>query len=364
MATYLATHYSLAKNRISIIPNFVDTQRFSRARKPISKPLRRAVLFGQNGFSPDEQTSLEHACHAHGISLDKIGGAYGNPNPNPELDLPDYDIAFAIGRCAIEAMASGCATIPIVPALAGELVTTTNFEDWANCNFSPRYFTTSEQVSADWLARQLDAYHPEDIGRVTADVRARFSIDRAIDDLQSLYRFAMNAPVRRAGKRSVARYLEMLAREADEQWESVALHEMKERRQERRIEQLERALEKSLMRNRTLVDYLATVADLPLDNEAADWKNAIALSGLFDPDWYMAQNPDVGKQDLDPLDHYLAHGARGGLEPAAGFDSERFYAVHPKLRDLDITPLEYLVRLAAVFDPAEAPHAELTDDGA
>ena len=39
-------------------------------------------------------------------------------------------------------------------------------------------------------------------------------------------------------------------------------------------------------------------------------------SGLFDPNWYLEQNPDVAKSGMNPAKHYLLHGASEGRNPS------------------------------------------------
>ena len=41
----------------------------------------------------------------------------------------------------------------------------------------------------------------------------------------------------------------------------------------------------------------------------------IAKSGLFDSDWYLAQNPDVARSGTDPISHFIRHGAAEGRAP-------------------------------------------------
>ncbi len=41
----------------------------------------------------------------------------------------------------------------------------------------------------------------------------------------------------------------------------------------------------------------------------------VAASGLFDPAWYRAQNPDVLAAGIDPLEHYLGNGSKEGRRP-------------------------------------------------
>ncbi len=52
----------------------------------------------------------------------------------------------------------------------------------------------------------------------------------------------------------------------------------------------------------------------------------IAGSGLFNDDWYIAQNPDVARSGINPLIHYVQHGAAEGRVPFKGFNAERYVA--------------------------------------
>lgn len=51
---------------------------------------------------------------------------------------------------------------------------------------------------------------------------------------------------------------------------------------------------------------------------------AIRQSELFDPVWYLVQNPDL--HGLDPVEHYLLHGGREGRAASPRFDSQWYYA--------------------------------------
>jgi hypothetical protein len=55
-------------------------------------------------------------------------------------------------------------------------------------------------------------------------------------------------------------------------------------------------------------------------NKVSDQHKTIAESGLFDADWYLTTYPDVAAAGLDPIDHYLNHGASEGRNPGPGFE--------------------------------------------
>lgn len=75
-------------------------------------------------------------------------------------------------------------------------------------------------------------------------------------------------------------------------------------------------------------DY--TDADDPLPMETRDPKEIendiriIEKTRLFDADYYLATYPDVAASGIDPLRHYVEHGAAEGRRPNAYFDT-RFY---------------------------------------
>lgn len=66
----------------------------------------------------------------------------------------------------------------------------------------------------------------------------------------------------------------------------------------------------------------------------ASWDDDVSKirsSGLFDEQWYLAQNPDVAALGLDPVHHYLAHGCREGRDPSPGFSTVAYYQEHPEV---------------------------------
>jgi hypothetical protein len=216
MVARLEPIYGVQRSLIAVVPNFVNTRRFSTVRQPSAR-LARALLFGGPAFSPEELARIGAACAQYGLSLDKIGYAYGNPQPRPETFLPNYDLVFAIGRCALEALASGCALIPLVPDQPGHLVTPDNFDDWACTNFAPRHFRSGVQVGSDWLAGELARYTPEVVKQVTQHVRTTRSLEQAVDQFEMIHANAIEQYRQSANKPlgEFAPYLEKLSTEVD-----------------------------------------------------------------------------------------------------------------------------------------------------
>ena len=361
LANHIATTLALPVDRVRVVRNFVDTARFSRVRQPAEKPLARAVLFGQSGFSPREIDTLAEACAGHGITLDTIGYAYGNPRQNPELFLPDYDIAFAIGRSALEAMACGCATIPVVPVLAGSLIQPDTLDGWADVNFSPRYFTTAEQISHAWVDEQIERYDPAAVAAVTARVRAEYSIGATVDALEAIHRDAATQPVSVEGDSVLVAELDRLAREVDEIWEAGEVARGTASPTALSVKELRAMLARGTEQANGLKNLARTlhgvVAALEGTRVADDesWIEAIRRSGLFQPAWYLEHNPDVATSGIDPLEHYMRFGGAEGRDPSPFFDGKAYLDANPALAEFarltGLSPLEILVREAARTGP-------------
>jgi glycosyltransferase involved in cell wall biosynthesis/SAM-dependent methyltransferase len=73
-------------------------------------------------------------------------------------------------------------------------------------------------------------------------------------------------------------------------------------------------------------------------------QKAILSSGLFDADWYLAQNPDVRTAGINPLLHYTAHGAAEGRDPNPLFKGDWYLAQNPDVRAANINPLLHYIR--------------------
>lgn len=355
MVPRLAADYQIDPARITVIENAVDTLRYSQVKQVPDRP-RSALLYGQHGFYDHELRLLEQACAENDLSLDKIGNAYGNPRPRPEYFLPDYDIVFAIGRSALEAMACGCAVLPIVPQLAGTRIRAESLGDWSAINFSPRYFTSASRFDADWLRAECANWDKDDIALVTQTVRRDFTLSTAMDRYEQLYRQVISTHRPTHAAADAARHMEWLATDVDQMWSSseAATRELEKLRSE--TAKLREELRQSEARTRFTMEQLLHQMGVGLpqlngDAQAPDLRPALASSGLFDPDWYLATYTDAAETGLDPLEHYLRIGASRGYEPSKDFDSAAYLDANPHLRGLGISPLEHYIRQLSLVAP-------------
>ena len=76
---------------------------------------------------------------------------------------------------------------------------------------------------------------------------------------------------------------------------------------------------------------------------------------LFDPAWYLSEYPDIAASGLDPLQHYVAFGAREGRNPNPVFDTHWYLTRNPPLNPAKVNPLEHYWQLGAREDRDPSP---------
>ena len=79
------------------------------------------------------------------------------------------------------------------------------------------------------------------------------------------------------------------------------------------------------------------------------------MSGLFDHDWYLERNPDVRAAGVDPLQHYLLHGAGEGRDPNPLFDGDWYVEQNPEVRAAGVNPLVHYLKHGAAEGRAPGP---------
>jgi hypothetical protein len=175
--------WGVPADRLEVLLNFVDLERF-RPRGPLPSRPARALVFSHN--AREHLWAIRAACEPHGIAVESMGDSAGTASAAPGERLGDYDLVFAKGRAALEAMASGTAVVLCDRAGAGPLVTSTDLPRLRRLNFGIR--TLSRALSADAIAAEIARYDPDDAAAVTRTVRATAGADAAIDALVAGYR--------------------------------------------------------------------------------------------------------------------------------------------------------------------------------
>lgn len=88
----------------------------------------------------------------------------------------------------------------------------------------------------------------------------------------------------------------------------------------------------------------------------------IKASGLFDADYYLKTNPDVASSGMDPLQHFIRHGAYEARKPNQWFDPANYIEDHPGIIAAGVDPLVHFIR-SGVVPPGPTGTAEKSTRG-
>jgi glycosyltransferase involved in cell wall biosynthesis len=182
---------SIAEERISVIYNWVDLDRF-RPRGPLPARPRKALVFSNYMSDGPVLSALRTACKRRAIELHTLGSGVDKLTVAPEQVLPEYDIVFAKARSAIEAMAVGNAVVLFGPTGLGPMVAAADLEQLRPWNFGMR--TITEPVSLEGVERELDRYDAADAARVSSWIRTGAGFDDGLGRWLRLYREVLADP--------------------------------------------------------------------------------------------------------------------------------------------------------------------------
>lgn len=180
----LVSEAGIPPEQVEVVLNFVDLGRF-QPRGPLPAVPRRALVFSNQASEETYLPTVREACSRLGIELDVAGVAAGRPVATPEALLAGYDIVFAKGRSALEAMAVGTAVVLCDNTGAGPMVTAENLERLRPLNFGIR--TLREPLTPDVLERQIRGYDPAGAAEVSRRIRDQAGLEGAVDRLAGLY---------------------------------------------------------------------------------------------------------------------------------------------------------------------------------
>jgi Glycosyltransferase Family 4 len=182
----LVFEHGIPEDRVRIVLNFVDLTRFQPRDRPLpARPVR--ALFFSNRISPQMLDVVREACARTGMSLDTMGARTGNGSALPEAVLGSYDVVFATGRSALEALAVGAVVVlcDALTASTGPMVTTRDLARLRSLNFVGR--AVREPLRVEGLEREILRYDPADAEEVSRCIRATAGRDGAVDQLIALY---------------------------------------------------------------------------------------------------------------------------------------------------------------------------------
>jgi hypothetical protein len=181
------------ESHAGLLLNFVDTARFA-PRSPLPGRPRQALVFSNYANMHSHLTAVTQACEEAGLELDVVGAGMDRIVTDPERLLPGYDIVFAKGKAAMEAMAVGTAVILCDFSGAGPMVTSEEFDGLRPLNFG--FEALREPLASEPLVREIGRYDAENAARVRDLIRSNSDLVSAVEGIVAIYRdtIAEDAP--------------------------------------------------------------------------------------------------------------------------------------------------------------------------
>ncbi|MCA1817293.1 MAG: glycosyltransferase [Acidobacteria bacterium] len=178
----LVFEHGVPEEKTRVVLNSVNLAAF-RPRAPLPARPRRALIF--SNASSAHFAAVSEACAQSGLELDALGHDSGNVSPKPGEVLGRYDIVFAKGRSALEALAVGAAVVLCDFPGVGPMVTTGEFDSLRRFNFGHR--TLRSEIRPEVIAREIARYDAADAAEVSRKVRAVAGSDLMLDEVLALY---------------------------------------------------------------------------------------------------------------------------------------------------------------------------------
>ena len=203
------------KPSAEVVLNFVDLQRFT-PRAPLPARPARALVFSHLAAAGDGFFSeLAAACRERGIAVEVAGADSERTVEHPETILGTYDLVFAKGKAALEALAVGAAVVLCDQMGLGPMVTLDRLDELQAGNFGRRHLL--QPVTRRAAGEQIDRYDAADAAAVSRTLRTRAGIVERVDELIALYRrviqeqIAAGPPDADAERRATAAYMARIA---------------------------------------------------------------------------------------------------------------------------------------------------------
>jgi hypothetical protein len=212
-AERLLTTAGIEATCVETIYNGVDLERF-KVRSPLPDRPRSALIFSNYAEAGGYGDIIRSACKSFGIEhVEIVGSSSGNSSDCPEELLPQYDIVFGKARCALEAMAAGCATVVADRSGLAGMVSMANVEQYRRLNFGVRTLQ-GQAISNAAVLEQLRNYDAKEAKRVSAWIRGDAAFSDVVDRVLEVYEQVLATPLAAISDEyaaAAARYLRALS---------------------------------------------------------------------------------------------------------------------------------------------------------
>jgi len=181
----------IPESEIEMVLNGIDLNKFEE--RTDYRPKAESVLVFSNYARDDNYLDLiRQACDAEGVACEAIGNGVNRSVSNPASYLRQADLVFAKGKAALEACASGAMVVVCdEPALASNFVTPENFKTARELSFG--YPLMTEPHTVETYRDRIKGYNPDIAKAVCELARETADIERTVDQLETVYKSAVEA---------------------------------------------------------------------------------------------------------------------------------------------------------------------------
>jgi len=180
----------IGSGQIDPIPNAIDLDRFARMREPAAVPTRALVYDDLLSMEAPFVQAVTVELKGADIDVAFVGRRFGRVIENPEQQLLDYDIVFASGRKAIEAIVCGCSVFVIGTS---EPVDLTNFDRMRGTNFT----NAEEHSAARAVSHALHQYSAETCIHLAHKLRTVAEFPGFVGKIEQTYQSAITSNLQR-----------------------------------------------------------------------------------------------------------------------------------------------------------------------
>lgn len=172
----------IAENKVVLLPYGVDLTRVPLRTRALELRPQRALAFSKfNSHLP----VLRGACQRAGLEYAELGKGADRLVSHPEHELGKFDVVFASGRCALEALCAGSAVICCDAQGWGGLVTSANYEHFRRNNFGVRILT--DALNVDNALAEIHKFDRDDAVLVSTKAREESDLNKWLDAVETVY---------------------------------------------------------------------------------------------------------------------------------------------------------------------------------
>ena len=208
---WLAQTRGVAGPQVKLIRNFFDPAGFPHRRAPERRPARCLIYHNTMDPAGPVFKAIATACAAKGFALETAGASFGTVWEKPGEHLPAYDVVFASGRSALEAMACGCAVVPVTREQTGAWISPENFATVLDRNFTLHPDGPTHEAP---LSEVLTSIRFDQLPALADRVRTTLTLSSTVDALEAAYQEILDLPLPSdpaAGSAALSDYLTFLA---------------------------------------------------------------------------------------------------------------------------------------------------------